>query len=47
MTRVSGLRRPGVRRDDVHAAADDRIAGIGRRGEPPRVGQLAAEVQRR
>ena len=35
----------GVRRDDVDAAADDRVAGLGRRGEPPRVGQLAAEVQ--
>ena len=37
--------QPGVRRDDVDAAADDRVAGLGRRGEPPRVGQLAAEVQ--
>ena len=37
--------QPGIRRDDVDAAADDGIVRLGRPREPARVGQLAAEVQ--
>ena len=42
--RVGGA-QAGVRRDHEHAAGGDRIGGIGRLREPPRVGELAAEVQ--
>ena len=42
--RVGGA-QPGVRRDDEHAAGGDRIVRVGRPREPPRVGELAAEVE--
>jgi len=35
----------GIRRDHVHTAADDRIVDLWRRGEPPGIRQLPAEIQ--
>ena len=37
--------QPGVRRNHVHAAADDSVARLGRRCETLRVGHFAAEIQ--
>ena len=45
VTGVSADAQAGVRRDHQHAAGGDRIGRIRRPREPPRVGQLAAEVQ--